>query len=60
MLTVSFPSPTTFFPCFVAFSLSLVILVGLGSQLHDGWKHPIGGVGLTSDLEERNAVQDEL
>ena len=25
-----------FFPCFVAFSLSLFILVGLGSQLLDG------------------------
>jgi len=47
------------FPCFVAFFISLFILVGLGSQLLDGWKHPIGGLGMTLDLEEKNSVQDE-
>jgi hypothetical protein len=43
----------------VASFISLFILVDLGSQLLGGWKHPIGGVGMTLDLEERNSVQDE-
>jgi hypothetical protein len=41
-------------PCFVFISLSLFIQVDLGSQLFDGRKHPIGGVDMTSDLEERS------
>ena len=47
------------FSCFEASFISLFILVGLGSQLLGEWKHPIVGVGMTLDLEERNSVQDE-
>ena len=50
---------TYVFLCFGDFSVSLFILLGLGSQLLDGWKHPVGGVGMTSDFEERNSVQDQ-